>query len=284
MNTASHTEILERERPHLLAVAYRMLGSRGEAEDLVQEALTRLPVDEPVHSPRAFLTTVVTRLCLDELKSARRRRETYAGPWLPEPFLETSPEDHEAQRAEVSLALLLLLEQLNPRERVVFVLREMMDCSFEEIAVALDTTEPACRKILQRAREKVQAERSSAYKPADPDVTMRFLAAAAMGDVSQLIALLAPDASLITDHGGKASGARVILHGAASVAKLIVGGRKWEPTAGLRYETRPGHAGTLVLGFAPDGACVVAIHVETHGDQVARVLVYRNPDKLSRLA
>lgn len=282
--TAEHTATLARERPHLIAVAYRMLGSRGEAEDVVQEALTRLPVDGDIQSPRAFLTSVVTRLCLDELKSARRRREAYVGPWLPEPFAETpSPEDHEAHRSEASLALLLILEQLTPRERVVFVLREMMDCEFAEIARALGSSEQTCRKLLQRAREKVHADRSRALKPAQPDVTMRFLAAAAMGDVALLVSMLAPDASLITDHGGKASAARNVMHGAEPVAKLLAGARKWGSADSLRYEVRPGNGGLLALGFTPEGACIVAVQVEVEAERVSRVLVYRNPDKLARL-
>ncbi len=284
MDATSLKEVITRERPYLIAVAYRMLGSRGEAEDVVQEALARLATGSELNSPRAYLTTVVTRLCLDELKSARRRREQYVGPWLPEPFAdELTPEEQHAHRAQASLALLLVLEQLNPRERVVFVLREMMDCDFAEIADALQTSETACRKLLQRAREKVRAERSSVATPAAPDLTMRLLAAAASGDVAQLVAMLAPDASLITDHGGKASAARNVMHGADDVAKLLAGARKWGPGA-LRFELRQSNGGALALGFDPGGACVLAFYVEGAGAQVSRILLYRNPDKLARLA
>lgn len=284
MDATSLKEVIARERPYLIAVAYRMLGSRGDAEDVVQEALTRLPTGSELNAPRAYLTTVVTRLCLDELKSARRRREEYAGPWLPEPFVDDpTPEEQHADRSRASLAMLLVLEQLNPRERVVFVLREMMDCDFAEIADALQTSETACRKLLQRARDKVRAERTSVARSAAPDLAMRLLAVAASGDVAQLVAMLAPDASLITDHGGKASAARNVMHGAHDVAKLLAGARKWGPEA-LRFEVRQSNGGSLALGFDPGGACVMAFYVEAAGVQISRILLYRNPDKLARLA
>jgi RNA polymerase sigma-70 factor, ECF subfamily len=290
MTPALHSEIVARERPHLVAVAYRMLGSRGEAEDVVQEALTRLPHDAP-DSPRAYLTTVVTRLCLDELKSARRRRETYVGPWLPEPWTDApSPEDSEAQRSEASLALLLVLEQLSPRERVVFVLRELVDCEFFEIAQALGASEQSCRKLLSRARQKVQLERhlSMPDRPAENQLAMRFFAAAASGDVAALVAMLAPEATLTTDHGGKASAARNVLSGANDVARFLAGiARKGTSAAGQRVELRLGNGGLSATVFAADGRCeaLVALDVTASatGLHVERVLCYRNPDKLARV-
>jgi RNA polymerase sigma-70 factor (ECF subfamily) len=290
MSAAAHSAVIARERSHLVGVAYRMLGSRGEAEDVVQEALTRLPSDLALDSPRAFLTTVVTRLCLDELKSARRRRETYVGPWLPEPWLDApSPEEHESQRAEASLALLLVLEQLSPKERVVFVLRELVDCEFAEIASTLGVSEQACRKLLSRAREKVQARSESpADKPAEQQLAARFFAAAAMGDVAQLVAMLTPEATLTSDHGGKASAARNVLVGARDVARFLAGvSKKALDSPGYRIEPRFGHGTVTVAVFAPSGACeaLMALDVVASADgaRVARVFAYRNPDKLERV-
>lgn len=289
--TDSHSAIVARERPHLVGVAYRMLGSRGEAEDVVQEALTRLPHDRELDSPRAYLTTVVTRLCLDELKSARRRRETYVGPWLPEPWTSApSPEESEAQRSEASLALLLVLEQLSPRERVVFVLRELVDCEFSEIAAALGVSEQACRKLLSRARQKVQSERGHELpdKPAEQDLAMRFFAAAAMGDVAQLVAMLTPEATLVSDHGGKASAARNVLLGAEDVARFLAGvSRKAMLVPGIRVEPRWSNGSLTVAVLAPDGRCESLIALEMvlrdEGPRITRVLAYRNPDKLARV-
>jgi RNA polymerase sigma-70 factor (ECF subfamily) len=167
-------EILQRERPYLLGVAYRLLGSASDAEDVVQDALARAMTIEDARSPRALLTTIVTRLCLDELRSARRRRETYVGPWLPEPVLTDAP-DEPAADAEarlvaaesLSIGFLLLLESLTPHERAVFVLREVLELDFAEIAQAVNRSQVACRQLLHRARTHTWLPAAAAF-PAGP--------------------------------------------------------------------------------------------------------------------
>jgi RNA polymerase sigma-70 factor, ECF subfamily len=290
MNTAV-SELLAHERPYLVGVAYRMLGSRSEAEDVVQEALTRLPDPATLGSPRAFLTTVVTRLCLDELKSARHRRESYDGPWLPEPWVDApSPEEQGLTRDEASLGVLLLLERLSPKERVVFVLRELVEREFSEIAVALGSTEQACRKLLSRARGKLAAEREARAVSRDTQLALatRFFAALALGDQAALVALLSEQVELISDHGGKASAARNTVTGADPVARFFMGLLK-------KRERMPQHRSALrlvngtpgLLVYAPGGRCESLITFDVvmgpDGPRVERVLAYRNPDKLARL-
>jgi RNA polymerase sigma-70 factor (ECF subfamily) len=288
-HAAAHTELFARERPYLVGVAYRMLGSRTEAEDVVQEAFTRLPEPGTLASPRAFLTTVVTRLCLDELKSARHRRETYVGPWLPEPWVDgPSAEEQGLARDEASLGLLLLLERLSAKERVVFVLRELLECEFAEVAEALGTNEPACRKLLSRAREKLGAaqEARSVPRTAQADLTARFFGALAVGDQAALMALLAEHVELVSDHGGKATAARNIVRGAEHVARFFMGVlQKRARMPHHRSEIRQVNGAVALLIFAPDGRCESLITLDFNseggGARVARVLAYRNPDKLA---
>lgn len=283
---------LQRERSYLLGIAYRMLGSASDAEDVVQEALLRASRASDVRSMRAFLTTVVTRLCLDELGSARRRRESYVGPYLPEPVLTDgldAPSESEPERREnVSLALLVLLDQLSPLERAVFVLREVFDLEFAEIAGALDRSEAACRKLLQRAREHV-----SAASPAEPArvesqnaISHAFFQALATGDLNRLVELLAQDATLQTDHGGKASAARKLVQGAEQVARFVHG----LVQKGLRtrqdYSVTPvflnGAPGLVVRGPSGrvDATFTLRISVVDGVAKVTHLSAMRNPDKL----
>src|ERR1700712_4867475 len=220
---------LDRERTYLIGLAYRMLGSRSDAEDIVQEALLRaVNHKDELRTPRAFLTTVVTRLCLDELGSARRRRESYVGPYLPEPVLTDGLDagsDPSEYRENVSVALLLVLDTLSAPERAVFVLRDIFDLDYSAIAEALERSEASCRKLLQRAREQLLDAHLQQPAPASEQqaVSSAFFEALASGDLQGLITLLAEDASLSTDHGGKASAARRVLEGAEHVAKFLHG-------------------------------------------------------------
>lgn len=282
-------EELQRERPYLLGIAYRMLGSASDAEDVVQEALLRAASSSDLRSVRAFLTTVVTRLCLDELGSARRRRESYVGPNLPEP-VPTDTVDTE-QRETVSLALLIVLDELSPLERAVFVLRDVFDLEFSEIADALERNETSCRKLLQRAREHIaQADRKRPVaKETQQAVGHAFFHALATGDMQALVNVLAEDATMQTDHGGKASAARKQLEGAEVVAKFLLGLRMKGARKPDEYRSFPcllNGAPAFVVQRSDDAleaAFTLQISAGDNGARVSGVCAMRNPDKLAAL-
>ena len=195
-------------RRRLLGLAYRMLGSRSDAEDMVQDAYLRFADAKDVRNPEAFLVTVVTRLCLDRLKSARAQREVYVGPWLPEPVFDTDGLSSEAATEfadDLSFALLLALDRLSPQERAAFLLHDVFDIPFSEIANLIGRSEPACRQLATRARRAVRDERPR--PPAAPDIhehlLTAFLQAVASGDLSQLTGLLRDVAVAVTDGGGR---------------------------------------------------------------------------------
>jgi RNA polymerase sigma-70 factor (ECF subfamily) len=278
-------EDLERERPYLIGVAYRMLGSVADAEDVVQEALARGGAIDDARTPRALLTTIVTRLCLDELRSARRRREAYVGPWLPEPVMTgDGPDDQVVDAESVSIGFLLLLESLTPHERAVFVLREVLDLDFAEIAEAIDRTEPACRQLLHRARDKMAARRrATPRRAAQRDLAARFLGALARGDVEAMVELLAADATAVADHGGKAKAMRNVLEGASRVARFLVGlaGKQ----GAHRFTVAPGWingqpALVVSLDGRIDGVYVLDTELLEGKARIAGLQIVRNPDKL----
>jgi len=220
---------LEALRRHGFGVAYRMLGSVSEAEDVAQEALLRLTrEDGPIAEPAAWMTTVVTRLSINVLKSARARREAYVGPWLPEPLLE-DPAPGPASRAELadslSLALLALLERLSPVERAAYLLREVFGYEYAEIAGIIERSEVNTRQLVTRARKHVEASRPrfDADEAARDALLERFLAAAEEGDLKALEELLAKDAVLYADGGGKAIAAQEPIAGAALIARYVAG-------------------------------------------------------------
>jgi RNA polymerase sigma-70 factor, ECF subfamily len=220
---------LEALRRHGFGVAYRMLGSVAEAEDVAQEAMLRLArVEEPIAEPAAWVTTVATRLSINVLKSARVRRESYVGPWLPEPLLE-DPEPGPASQAELadslSLALLVLLERLSPVERAAYLLREVFGYEYAEIAAIIEQTEVNSRQLVSRARKHLEASRPrfDADEAARDALLERFLAAAEEGDLEGLEALLAEDAVLYADGGGKVIASPEPLYGAALIARFMAG-------------------------------------------------------------
>jgi RNA polymerase sigma-70 factor (ECF subfamily) len=287
--SAPSGEELQRERAYLLGIAYRMLGSASDAEDVVQEALLRASSASDLRSVRAFLTTVVTRLCLDELGSARRRRESYVGPNLPEP-VQTDALDTD-QRETVSLALLIVLDELSPLERAVFVLRDVFDLEFSEIAEALERSEAACRKLLQRAREHIAGADRAKPLAAETQlpVAHAFFQALATGDLQALVEVLASDATMRTDHGGKVSAARRTLEGGAVVAKFMSGivakGARVAPDHRVLPRYMNGAPGVVVL--RPDGSIEVVFTLQI-GERAGKACVtgisaMRNPDKLSAL-
>jgi RNA polymerase sigma-70 factor, ECF subfamily len=249
---------LEALRRHAFGVAYRMLGSVSEAEDVAQEALLRLTRQEdPIDEPAAWITTVVTRLSINVLKSARARRESYVGPWLPEPLVE-DPEPGPASRAELadslSLALLVLLERLTPVERAAYLLREVFGYQYAEIAHIIEQTEVNSRQLVTRARKHLEANRPrfDADEAARDALLERFLAAAEEGDLQALEELLAKDAVLYADSGGKARAPQEPLFGAALIARFMAAVSQGRPPGEL--ESRPvrvnGQPGRLVRGPA----------------------------------
>jgi RNA polymerase sigma-70 factor, ECF subfamily len=273
-------------RPLLFSIAYRMLGSVAEAEDVVQEAyLRRASTGGVVENERAFMTTITSRLAIDVLRSARVRRETYVGDWLPEPLVE--PEAPAAAETEesVSLAMLVLLERLNPVERAVFVLRDSFDLGFDQIAGIVDRSEDNCRQILSRARKRV-AEEQPRFD-ADPAerraLASRFLAAAREGDLQGLVALLAPDAVLIGDGGGIARSIPAPMRGAAAIAKAMVTfyGQIEELGITLAPAWVNGQPGFRT--FDPEGRLVNVVGLQIVDGQVASIYSMLNPEKLGHL-
>ncbi|GAA4901434.1 RNA polymerase ECF family sigma subunit [Actinomycetospora succinea] len=277
------TAVFDGQRPRLFGIAYRMLGSAHDAEDVVQDAWLRWAGhEETVDNPAAWLTTVVTRLCLNRLDSARARRETYVGPWLPEPILTDDPATTLEERESVSLALLTTLERLTPPERAVYVLREAFGHSHAEVAAVLDVTEAGSRQLHTRARRHLAAVPTVSTTPADVGPLLaRFVAAARDGDLAGLEALLAADVTVWSDGGGKVKAARRPVHGREAVARFLVGilgpGR-WHGT-GAAAEVNGAPA---VLAFL-DGRLDGVLTVEGDGE-VRAVRILRNPDKLAFLA
>ncbi|GAA2420253.1 RNA polymerase sigma-70 factor [Actinomadura vinacea] len=277
----------------LFAVAYRMLGGAADAEDTVQDAWLRWSaVDRSrVADPRAYLVRVTTNLALDRLRSAQARRETYVGPWLPEPMLTSPDVAEDAELSEsVSMAMLVVLETLSPLERAVFLLKEVFGFPYAEIAAALDRSETAVRQLGTRARKHVQARRPrfETDRQERREVTERFLEASLGGDLNRLMEALAPDVVLWTDGGGKVRAARRTIHGAAKVARWMVA-VTGVPYAGVRPEDMRmriaeinGVPGLVVDG--PDGPIgTISLDVDDHG-RVSAIHLVANPDKLRAIS
>src|SRR5262245_2349729 len=287
----------EPHRRRLLGLAYRMLGSVSEAEDAVQDAYLRWHAADrdAVSDPRAFLTTTTTRICLDALKSARAQREAYVGPWLPEPVLDTAalaPDTQTALAEDLSIALLLALDRLSALERAAFLLHDVFDCSFGEVATAVERSEAACRQLAARARAHVRQARprgatapptrSGEIDAKHAQLMSAFVAATRSGDLHVLTQLLASDARLVTDGGGKVAAARNVLDGADRMAAFLVGAARkgWREDFTLRFAIINGLPGVIV--DAPDGP-VQTSAFEIEGDVIRALYVVRNPDKLRHL-
>ncbi len=288
----------EPHRRRLLGMAYRMLGSMAEAEDAVQEAYLRWHDTnrDIVNEPRAFLMTTTTRICLDVLKSARMKREEYVGPWLPEPITDTASLAPDAQTElaeDLSVALLLALDRLSPLERAAFLLHDVFDYSFSQIADALDRNEAACRQLASRARTRVREARPKgltpprgATKSIDPrhqELLSAFISASRSGDVERLTRMLASDARLVTDGGGKVPAALNVIEGNDRIAAFLAGvvRKGFTDDMSLRFEVVNGLPGLLIVG--PNGL-VQTNAFEFDGDAVTAIYIVRNPDKLKHLA
>ncbi|WP_433722652.1 RNA polymerase sigma factor SigJ [Actinoplanes sp. CA-051413] len=286
------SDAFEAERPHLLAVAYRMLGSRAEAEDAVQEAWLRYHkarAGGEIHDLRGWLTTITGRICLDVLKSARVRREAYPGQWLPEPMVSRldDPAERVTQRSEVSLALLVVLEKLTPEQRVAVVLHDAFGVPFDEVAAVLNTSVPAARQHASRGRRAVAEgqARHTADLPEQRKVLDAFLAAAASGDLQALAAVLAPEVVAIGDGGGVVNAGLNPVVGLDRVARFYIGilSRRARDYTDVTVEPVlvNGDAGVLVRGRYPDGRPVLFVLTVAVADgRVTAVYNQLNPAKL----
>lgn len=269
-------------RPQLFALAYRMMGTRADAEDIVQDAYLRWQTVDPaeVRSPKSYLYSIVARLSLDALKSARHKRETYIGPWLPEPLVTRDPVE---LADSLSIAFLHVLETLSPAERVAFLMREVFDEEYAEISRVLDTTEANCRQLVARARKQISGRKSRF--DVDPErhksVLQTFLAACETGDTTALMELMRGDAVLYSDGGGKASAALNPIFGADRVARFMTGVSKKADA----NETIPVWTGGLpAIVFSRDGEVrtLLGLDLDDEG-RIRTVFIMRNPDKLPNL-
>jgi RNA polymerase sigma-70 factor, ECF subfamily len=285
----------EPHRRRLLGLAYRMLGSIAEAEDAVQDAYLRWHAADrdAVSDTRAFLTTTTTRICLDILRSARARREQYVGPWLPEPVLDTgalAPDAQTELAEDLSIALLLALDRLSAPERAAFLLHDVFDCPFNEVARALDRSEAACRQLASRARTHVREARprgtSTVRDPSElsshQQLVSAFVNAARSGDVQTLMGLLADDVRLTADGGGKVPAALNVIEGADRTARFIVGAVSKGLPEGSIIRIAPINGLPGLIVHRPDGS-VQSVAFEIVDGLVRAIYAVGNPEKLSHL-
>ncbi|MBT2543802.1 RNA polymerase sigma-70 factor [Streptomyces sp. ISL-44] len=276
----------EQHRPMLFGIAYRMLGSVADAEDLVQDTWLRCSqVPGPVDNPRGYLARTITNLALNRLSSAAVKREQYVGPWLPEPLVTVPDATGDMDLAEsVSLAMLVVLESLSPLERAVFVLKEVFGFSYREIAETLDRTETSVRQVGSRAKSHVQARRPRYAAPAEVrrQVTDEFLAACLGGDLNRMLELLAPDVTAWNDGGGKVRAALRPLHGAENVARFLAAVLAQPMEAPHLVAVDVNGLPGLLLTTAGRPDTVACVEVEN--GRITEIRVIRNPDKLRHLA
>ncbi len=287
---ALEQEFLE-DRPRLFQLAYRMMGTVSDAEDALQDVFVRLKSSElaEVHAPRPYLTRAVVRRCLDQWKSARHKREHYVGPWLPEPL--SAAEDDPARRQElvesVSVAFLVVLEALSPVERAVFLLHEVFQYSFEELAAIVDKTPAACRQIGHRAREKVRENRPrfAASPEEHREIVGRFMNACRSGNLADLQALLAENVTVLSDGGGLTPAARVPVIGIDRVIRFVLGLRTKAARFGVSVVLKPcevnGAAGIMQI---VDGRLHAVISLEVADGRIQRLFSVLNPHKLAAIA
>jgi len=287
MNDA--TDTFHRLRPRLQGIAYRMLGSSAEAEEIVQDTWLRWHEADQARldNTEAWLVSVTTRLAIDRLRAAKVQREHYVGTWLPEPLLSDSPVSPEQvlERADdVSVAFLALLERLAPEARAAYLLREVFDADYGEVAEALGKTEPACRQLVHRAKAQLQDQRPRYTVARETQLRLLrgFADAAVRGEFAALKAMLADDAQLIGDGGGKVPSFGVPLVGGQRIAQLYLATSLPYPNA-VRFEVVVLNGQWGLLRFI-DGALESAQALETDGERIVRIHSQRNPDKLARIA
>jgi len=276
-------------RKRLFGIAYRMLGTRADAEDILQDVFLRWHEADTaaLRSEEAWLVTVTTRLCIDRLRAAKVEREAYIGPWLPEPLLEPidhrSPERELERVGDISIAFLTLLEQLGSEERAAFILHDVFDTDYAEIAAMLDKQEAACRQMVARARKRLKADqpRFAVSREAHTSLLSRFVAATRSGDVGALKALFSEDAWLVADGGGKVAAVLNTLHGPARIASLFyaIARRNGDH---IRYEITDINGEPCLLRYLDDQLDTVYAFV-TDGESIHQIYSVRNPDKLVAL-
>lgn len=277
--------LYEQYRYLLFSIAYRMLGSAMEAEDMVQEAFIRYENADGhiIQSPKAYLTTIVTRLCLDQLKSARTQREEYVGTWLPEPIYTSQAAEPEKLES-LSMAFMVLLENLSPVERAVFLLREVFDYDYTAIATIVNKSEANCRRYYHRAKQFL-VERRPRFEPTSAEQTQlvyRFMQAVAEGDMDGLTGVLAENIILYGDGGGKAPAARLPQQGREAVSRLLFGSARFFTTQ-TRVELHEIN-GSLSLVVWQEGVLILVMHFEILAGQITTIRSILNPDKLAYLA
>jgi RNA polymerase sigma-70 factor (ECF subfamily) len=284
---ANHTEVFATYRPLLFAIAYRMLGSVADAEDITQEAfLSWNAAEEPVHDAKAYLTTLTSRLCINHLHSARVQREVYVGPWLPEPLLTEQVTDPGARvelAESLSMAFLVLLETLSPMERAVFLLHDVFDYDFGEVAGIVERSETNCRQMAHRARQRLAERRPrfTADREACERVTAQFVTACASGDLHELMATLSADVTLLSDGGGKVHAALNPIYGPEKVARFLLGVlRKMPAGFSARMAEINGQPG--IIGYA-DGQPHTILTLDIWNDGIHGVYIEVNPEKLMHL-
>jgi RNA polymerase sigma-70 factor, ECF subfamily len=281
-------DVFEDHRPALARLAYRMLGSLADVDDVLQEAYLRWSRNDraTVQSPRAYLFSIVTRLCIDQRQAIEARKQTYVGPWLPEPVIEsgaTGPIDRIETAESVSMAFLLVLESLSPVERAAYLLRRVFDYDYDEIARILDKSEPSCRQLVSRAEKRVFDRRPRFERdPAEAErLTDAFLQACATGELEGLVQLLAADAVLYSDGGGKVAAALAPIRGADKIARFFVGiMKKVPPGLEVRKVRVNGQPGLITL---IDGQIYLVLTLDIVDGRIANCFVVRNPDKLARV-
>src|SRR5437870_2399165 len=285
-------ETYEELRPLMFSIAYRMVGSVGDAEDIVQEAILRFHRESVegtvIESPKAYLSAITTRLSIDHLRSARVRRESYVGSWLPEPLITDDSDDvalHPETADSLSLAFLVLLESLTPVERAVFLLREVFDYGYEEIAEIVGKSEDNCRQLSVRARRKVDEKRPrfEASRERRRELAARFFAAAQAGDTQGLIDLLAADVVAYGDGGGKAPTFASPVYGREAVVKLLLRLTGFGKRLGLQFRQAEVNGMPGLLFLDSDGALVNVVSLDIAEDHIQTLRAVSNPDKLHHL-
>jgi RNA polymerase sigma-70 factor, ECF subfamily len=284
VDPASPTAAFEATRPRLFGLAYRMLGSAADAEDIVQEAYVRWHQADSssIDSPEAWLVTTTSRLAIDRLRRLKTEREAYVGPWLPPPIVAPPPPDRHLDLSDdLSMAFLALLERLAPEERAAFLLHDVFEVGYGQIAAVLDRTESACRQVVHRARERVRGERKrfDVAESAKAALLQKFLSAMEARDEQALLELFAPDATWTADGGGKTAASPRPVTGVARIAKLVVNLREkfWAPNRTIELASINGETGLVIRD---GGRPVATMSIATDGEHILDVYAVVNPDKL----
>jgi len=291
MEEQTRVDLFLQYRPLLLSIAYRMLGSMADAEDIVQETFIRWQTssEADVRSPRAYLVTILSRLCIHQLESARVQREQYIGPWLPEPVstgATADPFDASELHDSLSMAFLLLLERLTPVERAAFLLHDVFGYGYEELVRILSKSEASCRQIVHRARQHVTENRPR-FDPAPEQherLLHEFMAAASSGHLERLVTVLSTEVVLYADGGGKASAALRPVHGALNVARFILGAIARSVPIDVSVNIEIVNGQPSVVYRLPQGEAGCVLSVVTSGRQISEILVVTNPDKLAHIS